>query len=143
MSASAPYDTIQGQADSIGTPYLVTIKGDPLVAGWSIKSTDHGRGRCLVSFCPWPINAKPDTLRYPQLGGISGLITLEEVDRLPQWCRKVFAFEKMVLLVMGCYLDCMNLHPCSVRGLKCVIYLSSRVSTSLSSLSALLVGSRL
>ena len=86
----------------LAPPYMVTIKGDPLVAGWPIKSTDHGRGRCFVSFCPWPINAKPDTLRYPQLGGISGLITLEEVDRLPQWCRKVFAFEKMVLLVMGC-----------------------------------------
>ena len=143
MSAFAPYDSIQGQADSIGTPLYGDNQGDPLVAGWPIKSTDHGRGRCFVSFCPWPMNAKPDTLRYPQLGGISGLITLEEVDRLPQWCRKDFAFVKMAPLVMGCYLDCMNLHPCSVRGLKCVIYLSSRVSTSLSAFSALLVGSRL
>ena len=89
------------------------------------------------------MNAKPDMLRYPQLGGISGLIALEEVDRLPQWCRQVFAFEKMVLLVMGCYLDCMNLHPCSVRRLNCVIYLGSRVSTSISAFGALLVGSRL
>ena len=37
----------------------------------------------------------------------------------------------------------MNLHPYSLRGVKCVIYLSPRVSTSLSVFSALLVGSPL